>query len=395
MSSTDLWRARRRHHTRSLRIAAVLRLAVVIVMVAAMLLGTAHADWSKQSVLLVVYGLMAICVAVLAFSRVGVSVIGLRQRFVFAFADVGFLFAFQLLSTGGYIPLVLMALVPLIVVPQLSWRQAFVVLSVSVAAFVYAVLQDDVIPVQLGWRDSVFLFVMYGFLCCTGLLVAYVEEHHVDEIAALTASREELLGQIMTASETERRRISEAIHDGPLQDVLVARQEIGELAASSRSEELDRAMVCLRDASQRLRDATFELHPAVLEQVGLGAAVEQLATFTATRARIAVDTNIDYPAQQPIDPIMFGVVRELLSNVVRHSQASRAWITLVVTDSMCRLDVADNGIGMTDERAARRLAEGHIGLASHRARVEAAGGKFTIADEEAGTHVRVELPLPD
>ena len=269
-----------------------------------------------------------------------------------------------------------MALVPLIVVPQLSWRQAVVVLSVSVAAFVYAVLQDDVIPVQLGWRDSVFLFVMYGFLCCTGLLVAYVEEHHVDEIAALTASREELLGQIMTASETERRRISEAIHDGPLQDVLVARQEIGELAASSRSEELDRAMLCLRDASQRLRDATFELHPAVLEQVGLGAAVEQLATFTATRARIAVDTNIDYPAQQPIDPIMFGVVRELLSNVVRHSQASRAWITLVVSDSMCRLDVADNGIGMTDEQAARRLAEGHIGLASHRARVEAAGGKF-------------------
>ena len=288
-----------------------------------------------------------------------------------------------------------MGLIPLIVVPQLTWKQAAVVLSVSVAAFVFAVLQDDVIPAQLGWRDSILLFVMYGFLCCTGLLVAYVEEHHVDEIAALTASREELLGQIMSASELERRRISEAIHDGPLQDVLVARQEIGELATSSQSQELDRAMVCLRDASQRLRDATFELHPAVLEQVGLAAAVEQLATFTASRARIDIDSDIDYPTQHRIDPIVFGVVRELLSNVVRHSQASRAWITLVVTDSKCRLDVADDGIGMTNERAARRLAEGHIGLASHRARVEAAGGRFTIVDEEAGTHVRVELPLTD
>ena len=371
------------------------RLAVVIVMVATMLLATSHSDWNKQLVLLVVYGLIAVCVAVLAFSRVGVSVIGLRQRFVLASADVGFLFAFQLLSTGGYISLVLMALVPLIVVPQLSWRQAVVVLSVSVAAFVFAVVQDDVIPDQLGWQDSVFLFVMYGFLCCTGLLVAYVEEHHVDEIAALSASREELLGQIMTASELERRRISEAIHDGPLQDVLVARQELGELATSSHPEELDRAMVCLRDASQRLRDATFELHPAVLEQVGLAAAVEQLATFTANRARIEIDTNIDYPAQHRIDPIVFGVVRELLSNIVRHSQATRARITLVATDSMCQLDVADNGVGLTKQRAARRLAEGHIGLASHRARVEAAGGRFSMVNEEAGTHVRVELPLSD
>lgn len=362
-------------------------------MAGTMLFGTARADWSKQSALLVVYGLLAAGVAVVAFSRAGAYVIGLRQRFVFALADVGFLFAFQLLSTGGYIPLVLMALVPLIVVPQLSWRQAIVVLSVSVAAFVYAVLADDVIPVQLGWRDSVFLFVMYGFLCCTGLLVAYVEEHHVDEIAALTASREELLGQVMTASETERRRISEAIHDGPLQDVLVARQEIGELAAASPTEGLDRAMVCLRDASQRLRDATFELHPAVLEQVGLAAAVEQLATFTARRTGIDVETNIDYPTQLPIDPILFGVVRELLSNVVRHSQAGRARIDLVVDGSTCRLDVADDGVGMTDEQAARRLAQGHIGLASHRARVEAAGGRFSNVDVAVGTHVRVELPV--
>ncbi|MFZ0832980.1 MAG: ATP-binding protein [Mycobacterium sp.] len=395
MASTDLWRARKQHHTRSLRIAAVLRLAVVVVMVATTVLATPHADWPKQRGLLIVYGVLAVGVALLAFSRIGASVIGLPQRFAFAFADVAFLFAFQLVSTAGFMPLLLMGLVPLIVVPQLSWRLAAVVLSASVAAFVYAVLEDDVIPARLGWRNTILLFVIYGFLCCTGLLVAYIEEHHVDEIAGLTASREELLGQIMTASELERRRISEAIHDGPLQDVLVARQELGELAASSRSEELDRAMVCLRDASQRLRDATFELHPAVLEQVGLAAAVEQLATFTASRARIDIDTEIDYPHQHRIDPIVFGVVRELLSNVVRHSQSTRAWITRVVTDSTCRLDVADNGVGLTNEQAARRLAEGHIGLASHRARVEAAGGRFTIVDARAGTHVRVELPLSD
>ena len=128
----------------------MLRLAVVIVMVATTILATPHADWPKQRGLLIVYGVLAVSVALLAFSRIGVSVIGLPQRFAFAFADVTFLFAFQLVSTGGFIPLLLMGLVPLIVVPQLSWRLAAVVLSASVAAFVYAVLEDDLIPARLG-----------------------------------------------------------------------------------------------------------------------------------------------------------------------------------------------------------------------------------------------------
>ncbi|WP_444511661.1 ATP-binding protein, partial [Pseudomonas aeruginosa] len=75
-----------------------------------------------------------------------------------------------------------------------------------------------------------------------------------------------------------------------------------------------------------------------------------------------------------IDPIVFGVVRELLSNVVRHSGATTASVRLGITDEKCVLDVADDGVGVTGDTMARRLGEGHIGLASHRARVDAAGG---------------------
>ena len=168
----------------------------------------------------------------------------------------------------------------------------------------------------------------------------------------------------------------------------VARQEIVEFAKTSAGEELDRAMACLQDASTRLREATFELHPSALEEVGLGAAV-----FTANRSAIEITTEIDYPIRNPVDPIVFGVARELLSNVVRHSQASSASVKLAIVDGVCRLDVVDNGIGMSTEAAARRLAAGHIGLASHRARVEAAGGKFTIVDEPTGSHIRAQLRL--
>ena len=271
-------------------------------------------------------------------------------------------------------------------------RRAAVVLACAFIAFGGYLLADPAIE-RLGWVETAFLVVMYGFLCCAAFLVVYVQGRHVDEITSLSASREELLAQTMTASETERRRVSESIHDGPLQHVLVARQELLELARTSPGEELDRAAASLHDASRQLREATFELHPAVLEHVGLGAAVEQLAQFTANRSGIRITTDIDYATKNAVDDIMFGVVRELLANVVRHSRATHASVKLASARQACRLDVADNGVGMSSDVAARRLAQGHIGLACHRARVEAAGGKLTILNEPEGTHVRVEVPL--
>ncbi len=362
-------------------------------MLGAMLVSTARSEWPNQSALLAVYAVAALFALILAFSRAGRALAGQWLQLVFTIIDVVMLTGFQLLSTGGYIPLLVMALLPILVGLEVSWRRAAVVLMITVVAFAFAVLQDPVMADQLGWPQTWFLFAMYGFLCATAFVAVYVEQRHANSIAGLSALREELLADTMTASEAAQRRISESIHDGPLQDVLLVRQELLELAGTGPGEELDRALAILQNTSKRLREATFELHPAVLDQVGLGAAVEQIASFTADRSGIQITTDVDYPTRSPADPIVFGVVRELLSNIVRHSHASQASVKLGIADHRCWLDVADDGVGMTSETAARRLGEGHIGLASHRARVEAAGGRFTWVDEPVGTHIRVELPL--
>lgn len=393
MSDTDLAEVRHAHQLRSLRLQSVLRVGVVALMFGAVRVGIPRAGWPGPSVLLCLYAFVAVSAAIFAFSRRGTSVMGQIPLFVMALIDVAALFVFQLLSHGGYVPLLVMALLPLMVSLEVWWRRAAVVLACTFMAFAVYLIVDPEIELRLGWVETAFLVVMYGFLCSASFLVVYVQGRHVDEITSLSASREELLAQTMTAAEAERRRVSESIHDGPLQDVLVARQEILEFAKMSAGEELDRAMACLHDASTRLREATFELHPSVLEEVGLAAAVERLAVFTANRSAIAITTDIDYPIRNAIDPIVFGAVRELLSNVVRHSQATNASVQLAIVDGACRLDVVDNGIGMSTEAAARRLAAGHIGLASHRARVEAAGGTFTVVGESTGSHIRAELPL--
>lgn len=400
-SDVELDRVRKVHQVRSYRIASVLRVGVVGLMVTAMMIGTPRAEWPRQTILIGGYALVALCAVVLAFAPfrrwIGMGRLAEPHRlepFAFTVIDVAAMTGLQLLSTDGIYPLLIMTLLPILLGLDVSTRRAAVVLIFSMVGFAIAVVQDPVMVDSIGWPELVFRFFLYAFLCGTAFLAVRAEDRHARSVAGLSAVREELLAQTMTASEEMQQRISESIHDGPLQDVLAARQELVELdTAFPRDERIERALVVLQAASERLRHATFELHPAVFAEVGLGPAVEELAAFTAKRSGIEVSTDIDYPIRNRIDPIVFGVVRELMSNVVHHSRARHASVKLQMSNGTCLLDVADDGVGVTSETMARRLGEGHIGLASHRTRVDAAGGVFVFLDTPTGTHVRVELPL--
>ncbi len=397
----ELERVRTVHQLRSYRIGSVLRIGVVGLMVAAMVIGTRRSEWPQQSVLIVLYALVALCALGLAFAPfrrwIGMGrlvAIGRWEPFVFTVIDIVALTVFQLLSTDGVYPLLIMAMLPVLLGLDVSSRRAAVVLIFSMLGFAIAVLQDPVMLSEVKLPEAGFRFLLYAFLCCAAFLVVRIEERHTRSVAGLSALREELLAQTMNASDEAARRISEFIHDGPLQDILAVRQELVELgSALDGDERVDRALAGLQMASERLRQATFELHPAVLEQVGLGAAVQQLAELTAQRSGIDITTDIEYATRSDIDPVMFGVVRELLSNVVQHAGARSAAVMLGITDHTCVLHVVDDGVGFGQETVARRLGEGHIGLASHRARVEAAGGALMFLDVPVGTHVCVEVPL--
>ncbi|WP_232078963.1 sensor histidine kinase [Mycobacterium florentinum] len=395
ITGTELDAVFREHRWRSLRVVSVQRMVVVIIMIGAVVVHTDYRAprWAPDDAVAVGYALIALSVLILVYSSASRSMATDRTLFILAMVDVVAIVGFKLLSPGGHIPLLLMVLVPRMVSLDLSGRRATVGLTFAFAAFTVSILQDPVIPHQLGWPKTFVIVLIYGFLCGTALHAVLFRRRYVAELARITASREALLAETMAASERERREISEAIHDGPLQDVLAARRDVVDFAKKSPAEPLHRAVASLDDASRRLREATFELHPAVLEQVGLGAAVEKLATATAERSGVTITTEIDCPRRNSIDPMVFGVVRELLANVVRHSQANHASVKLNVDDHVCRLDVADDGIGITADAMMRRLAEGHIGLASQRARVEAAGGTLKIVDVASGAHICVEWPL--
>ncbi|WP_077087723.1 sensor histidine kinase [Mycobacterium rhizamassiliense] len=400
IGDAELQRTRRGHQLRSYRIAAVIRIGVVGLMLTAMVIGTRRYEWPRQSILIGLYAGVALFALARAFSpfawlgRGRLVGIGRLEPFGFTIVDVVALTVFQVLSTDGIDPLLIMMLLPIFIGLDVSSRRAAVVLVCSMVGYLIAVLEDPLMQDEFGLDETLFRFALYAGLCGTAYMAVRIEERHTRSIAGLSALREELLAQTMTASDVLQRRISESIHDGPLQDVLAVRQELVELKhAFPGDERVERALAGLQTASQSLRQATFELHPAVLEQAGLGAAVQELASYTQRRSGIEVSTDIDYPIRDENDRIVFGVVRELLSNIVHHSKAKHASVTLGVNEHKCVLDVTDDGVGFDADTMARRLGEGHIGLESHRTRVDAAGGVFLILDEPVGSHICVEMPL--
>lgn len=389
----ELKQIRRARELDAMRIVAAARLGVAAVMVAATFIGTPP-KWPQFGWVTWLYGAVAVGVAVVLFTPLHRRLALGQAQLILLVIDVVAIFTYKIAAADGtYVPLLVLTLLPIMVVLDVSWRRAAVALAVIAGTFAVEIFTDHVVLAQTGRGRAAMATAIFAFLCCTVFLAVYSQSRKLDEIAGLSASRQQLLVDLMAASDDQQRRLSEYIHDGPLQSVLMARQDITGVLKKQPNEALERALAGLREATDQMREATFELHPAVLAGAGLGRAVQQLADANSTRSGIDIATEIDYPVHHDIDPIVFAVARELVSNVVRHSRATRARITLVAGDGVCRLDVIDDGVGISDEATHQRLREGHIGLASQRARIEAAGGRLRSIPVSVGTHISVTVPM--
>ena len=215
--------------------------------------------------------------------------------------------------------------------------------------------------------------------------------NHARQISELSASRGRLVGQILAAEEGERRRLAEALHDEAMQNLLAARQD---LEGGVGTTDVARACVALDSTIDRLRDAIFELHPAVLERVGLPAAVEAVADRHGRRAGFDTFVDVEPSADADIDALVFTVCRELLGNAAEHSGATQVSVAVRALSDSVLLEVADNGCGFEQQGLRAALERGHIGLASISERIEALGGRFEIKTRPGiGTVIRATVPL--
>jgi two-component system NarL family sensor kinase len=246
------------------------------------------------------------------------------------------------------------------------------------------------------WSSILLNATVLSGLAAGSVALSRIQRSKVETIEELARQRTQLLEDVLGLEKRERQALSERLHDGPLQYVLVARGDLEDVRAGS-APALDLVETALKECSALLRDAVRELHPEILNRAGLKAAIEALADSIAARDDLAVDLDSStWPAdfRTDADHLLYSAAREFTTNVIKHAHANTLRIELRREDGEARLRIIDDGVGISDARLAKSLAEGHIGMASIRTKVLASCGQFDAHATNAGTEVAIVVPLP-
>jgi two-component system, NarL family, sensor kinase len=226
--------------------------------------------------------------------------------------------------------------------------------------------------------------------------LSWVQRSRVLTIAGLIYDRGALMEELVGVERSARQGLAEELHDGALQYVLAARQDLEDARTRGDAASLDRIETALTESAKLLRAKVSQLHPAVIESVGLRQALADLCHST-NRPGLEVTFVGDGWDEVPrgsVDDLFYSAAREFLANASRHARATHVRVSLGSERGTATLTVADDGVGIAEDALRTRLQEGHVGIASQRTRVEVAGGVLTIAAGHPGTVITVAVDDP-
>lgn len=212
-----------------------------------------------------------------------------------------------------------------------------------------------------------------------------------------------LAEHMLHVEEIERRRISRELHDEAGQSLLCIRLQIEliEQALPDTENEWREKLGEARDLTERtileMRRLIAALSPAVLEQLGLGAALRQLINrfqrLHPCRVKLQLSKMGTLPQQ--IEIIAYRLVQECFNNIGKHAAATVVNISLASADGILKLAVEDNGIGFNVEEALAKRES--FGISGMRERVALLGGAFRVESRtegpKRGTKISIELPI--
>lgn len=232
-----------------------------------------------------------------------------------------------------------------------------------------------------------------------GVVVDATERKRQDEI------RNHLIEQVMTAQEEERRRIARELHDE-------TGQSLTALLVGLRTLEGTRTIGKAVKLAQRLREMTAQtlidvgrlargLHPRVLDDLGLSAAVARHLQEFAELHGIVMDARLEGLDGEPLPPLVqstvYRVLQEALTNVARHAGARHASVRVIRNVTTVELRVRDDGTGFEPQTAMGRAAatgRGRLGLQGMRERASLLGGSVRVESRPGkGTTITASLPL--
>jgi signal transduction histidine kinase len=244
-----------------------------------------------------------------------------------------------------------------------------------------AIIHDAILLEEPGLMASV----------ASALRLAVENDRLTGEVEAQLQEVRASRARIVEAGDRERRRVERDLHDGAQQrlvalslELRLARNALGEDADPAVRSRLERAAEEAQAALAELRDLAVGIHPLILSESGLGAAVESLAD------RTPFDVTVDVgPERYPpsVEGAAYFVVAEALTNVAKYAGATRATVRATREGDHLRLEIDDDGIGGADPRSGTGLR----GLVD---RLAALDGTLVIdSPAGGGTRIAAEIPL--
>ena len=234
-------------------------------------------------------------------------------------------------------------------------------------------------------------------IALSGLALNFSEYRVADGKLKVLAQR------VVRSQEDERARLSRDLHDGISQWLVSIKLQvesgIAKLAGSPAQADtarvaFERAVKGLNDVLGEVRRISHDLRPALLDDLGLSAALERLAREFSEDSIVPVEFFSTGPIEglsEVRKTVLFRIAQEALNNIRRHADASMVHLTLTGEPASVRLTISDNGRGFNTDLVAQNPKRG-IGLHNIHERVDAVGGTLMLTSSSDGTQLIATLP---
>lgn len=221
------------------------------------------------------------------------------------------------------------------------------------------------------------------------------------QLEALNGELRTLSSRLLTLQDDERRRFARDLHDGLGQDLVAVKMMVDSIAhlnssesknsaASQSSELIDRVL-------QQVRSISYLLHPPLLDEGGLRSALQWYVDGLADRSDIVTSINFwpnDFPRLSPeLETAIFRIIQEALSNIVRHSEARAANVTLLNADDQITIRVSDDGKGIAQQVLTMHPGSIGVGIGGMRQRAKEFSGELKLQNTHPGTLLEVLIPV--
>ena len=220
----------------------------------------------------------------------------------------------------------------------------------------------------------------------------------LDGLSADRARLRDLAGRVIRAGDEERSYIARELHDSTAQSLAAMLLELSVVARETHdpatSERLERIRRIAGDVLDEVRMLAQTVHPRVLDDLGLGAALQHLARESEARGTVTIEVDVDETAGEvspAVSSVLYRVAQEALNNALRHASARRSVLRAGRRDGLARLEVVDDGVGFRVEEAESRRPA--MGLFTMRERIALLDGALEI-DSAPGRGTRITARVP-